>query len=772
VFPAVTQLKDTLDDYIQRKAEFIAEFSTDPRISSHAASFFQDLMLPFMSNTALIDTLAANEGFRYRQFDTPDLVIRCFRRGEYASANPIYEEYVPRFRTEMQFPEIFEWAASVRGAPFALRHPEAPSEELIADNCTVPDIPLALPGPVGEMALYSILVNIVRNAAKHGKRRTDVEGEPRRLEVHVVIDAGKAEQSDCSIRIYDSLSEPTAELGKQLNTWIRAPLVEPNGQCRKDAWGIAEMRLCADLLGGLMPGESEEVNLSVAEEKFERAVAPFLNGQQPECLSSSLRIAKARIASFYGWTDVSDRQRSALASIGFLIIDASKPFSPARLEGRHVSQFAVLDARLTTAAIDWQELRRALPPRLIVVGEIPETKHDLAQLAVTNEQPLFPDNAGRSQAKLKPWLWQKWLHHLGFERGRLDKDDRMTVDVFLQQEPSIEPTRTFSRKASAFNHGLPTGNLPAAIRVWATERRNLKCLTNEEAGQTYTRRLIVDRHGIFVSESGYSPQPTDRLFWIDKQNRDFDLLFNPPRTDVEAWTMPYELAEAGLVRILIIDERILQESMKRFAADGAGRAGAARALTGFDGIAPLGWHVAERAGIYLVTHLDIASSDEGPVRTFDVAKQEWTSTPKHPGDLPEMRLSITFGGDKDKVQNLQAQRWAASNSTNGCDTGWHSGGLPLNVAKDIDIAIVHQGVADRLKDEFKEANDVSERFLKALSDSCTLIIESGRGIPPEVQKSNERFLPFSSIERAFNGGRVAKLFLTRTVMETTRRRKT
>jgi hypothetical protein len=141
-----------------------------------------------------------------------------------------------------------------------------------------------------------------------------------------------------------------------------------------------------------------------------------------------------------------------------------------------------------------------------------------------------------------------------------------------------------------------------------------------------------------------------------------------------------------------------------------------------------------------------------------------------------MRILVEFDGNRPRIGGIKAQRWPAPEKPGSADMTWQKGGLPVkvsdgkNVADGIDVAIVHQGVVDRIKDKFKDVDEAGSRFLKVLSDACTLIVESGRGIPPDVQTSNDRFLPFSSVERAFNDGRVAKLALTRTIMETSRRR--
>ncbi|MDI6797558.1 MAG: hypothetical protein QMD09_11460, partial [Desulfatibacillaceae bacterium] len=66
-------------------------------------------------------------------------------------------------------------------------------------------------------------------------------------------------------------------------------------------------------------------------------------------------------------------------------------------------------------------------------------------------------------------------------------------------------------------------------------------------------------------------------------------------------------------------------------------------------------------------------------------------------------------------------------------------------------------------------NRAVKDFLKNLKKQIPwIVIESGRGIPPQVLQSNEKFCTYSAIERAFKGNCVAKLELVKGLMELSR----
>ncbi|MBE9572141.1 MAG: hypothetical protein IMF11_16050, partial [Proteobacteria bacterium] len=86
----------------------------------------------------------------------------------------------------------------------------------------------------------------------------------------------------------------------------------------------------------------------------------------------------------------------------------------------------------------------------------------------------------------------------------------------------------------------------------------------------------------------------------------------------------------------------------------------------------------------------------------------------------------------------------------------------------IDVLLIHQGIIDNLPGSWRK----NDKFIKILRKFIPwVIVESGRGIPPEVQESKEKFLPFSVVDHWLDGTRVGKLSLAQTVMTLIRNKK-
>ena len=80
---------------------------------------------------------------------------------------------------------------------------------LPAASGPVPDVRVALPGPVGDMALYSILENVIRNAAKHGSKDRGTAEDRKALIVNLLIADGEVTDDDRTVTLSDNLSDPS-----------------------------------------------------------------------------------------------------------------------------------------------------------------------------------------------------------------------------------------------------------------------------------------------------------------------------------------------------------------------------------------------------------------------------------------------------------------------------------------------------------------------------------------------------------------------------------
>ena len=168
----VSRLKSRLDTYIQKKADFSAEIATEPIISTKSVSFFSQVILPFAANSLLMDNLGANEGVRFVTHNDSRL----------------------RFRMLVEGTETEAWFGIQGGACSCQQvshqhHSYSGNCSCLKSNLQLvspypQDRMVALPGPLGEFAVYSALENMIRNSVKHN-RSWFQQDHTRRLDIFI-----------------------------------------------------------------------------------------------------------------------------------------------------------------------------------------------------------------------------------------------------------------------------------------------------------------------------------------------------------------------------------------------------------------------------------------------------------------------------------------------------------------------------------------------------------------------------------------------------------
>ena len=158
---------------------------------------------PFIENTGLTDSLAANEGYRYTWDTKPGIVVRCFVPGSEGKPTEIAPTFHP---DKVSVQELQAADVDTDSPPYGMRFAYRTALDVVVDIPTDPIDPrIALPGPVGEMAVYGILENIIRNAAKHGGRDPE-----ETLEVHVVLT--DQDSDHYKYAVYENLTGPEEKL--------------------------------------------------------------------------------------------------------------------------------------------------------------------------------------------------------------------------------------------------------------------------------------------------------------------------------------------------------------------------------------------------------------------------------------------------------------------------------------------------------------------------------------------------------------------------------
>lgn len=122
------------------------------------------------------------------------------------------------------------------------------------------DVEVAIPGGVvGFHAFYTILENIIRNAAKHQWSCISAkEKKEKNLEVHIEVEDNKG--GDVNVKIWCG-GEITGDQLKVIRDSLEAKLIDEAGRPIRKSWGLAEMRVSAGFLFGV--GELNKISASI-----------------------------------------------------------------------------------------------------------------------------------------------------------------------------------------------------------------------------------------------------------------------------------------------------------------------------------------------------------------------------------------------------------------------------------------------------------------------------------------------------------------------------
>ena len=346
--------------------------------------------------------------------------------------------------------------------------------------------------------------------------------------------------------------------------------------------------------------------------------------------------------------------------------------------------------------------------------------------------------------QIEAWLWEVWL-----TRWLKEEQEIGEVIVYFEQDPKDTPTSFWLKSLHNF----------ANNKVKLNIRSKLKGATNESYKKGFEKtdpnayRVFFDRHaGGLQDEEKTDFLGKDTYIWLDKGNSDFVKTFSPvfPQNN-EKWIFPFELMEAGLLKVLIIDERIAEKSLAPVIDEKI-----RYRLTGYSR-QPLTWHVACASKVYISTHLMI-NNEKFPLHAgsykniIDRAKQAIT----------EQKISVPYLETQiNTIEKRIEYDFARKIDENAS--------IPSGEAKDlkIDFIIIHQGVLDYLNDNYKIK---SEEVLDVLKNAASFVaVDSGRGIPPSLKGKKIKFLPYSILQDYVAGNRTGKLSLTQVAMALTRK---
>jgi hypothetical protein len=756
----ISRLKGRLDEYTQRKADFLAEVTTEPLMTSRPAFFYREVILPLVENPLFMDNIAANEGVRYDDAgESNRLKIRVHINGHELKA--VYK--CSRCEEESRkcvyvYPDRL---------PYSLTCQKHVSEQLQVSDILGGDhdVEVELPGPLGEFALYSFLENYIRNAAKHNKESLK---NAESLEVNIHLDEIELDLDYYRIRVWNNLVDHTkavsidvdgkicTDIHGAISEYICSPIIHGDGSLKRQAWGISELKICAALLKGPKDLVSEVESgrqslffeLDTKVDKKPRLVYSFYMMKSKKVCAVlpswgedyAKRLRREGVWVFNCINDLKEElaKGKSMASFRFALFDCTANAGEEReqiiceLRGSDNSQRPTLMSKF--------------PFRILALTD-ESTPSNFPKWVHQIREPLDEERFRTGASWVLPWLWGQWIRRW-LVQGPARKG--AVVHIYLEQAADDSPTSKWAQHAREFNQSSD------GVQVKVYERQEQGLVRDISGVEMWGSHLdlIYDRH------RGLRDELEDVLrdgqgwtyIFLEKSSPDFITLFSPKFPNAgqkpalvesrkEPWLLPWELAEAGLLRILVIDERAAEFSMDSVGGETGGILfGLLRIAMGDDlppDVQARKWHLAWAAKVYVCTHFGF---EREAVPLHERVESAGLRAPYLKIRAGRKDLDCQLSVDGEQESNFSA-----------------------------DVVLIHQGVLDEWRDRLGAEFKQGEFIDRLRSHFPFVVVESGRGIPTNLSES-EKFLPFSLLQHNILGDNVGKFGLTRILMSLARRR--
>lgn len=708
-------LKTKLDEYIQKKADFTAEISTQPLTTTKALRFIDHIIIGFLSNTLLMDNIGKNEGVCYdKSGDRRNkLQFRIIIKGDVAKINFSCGRKTSKCGScELQ-------SYGLENIPYASKCQQG--HDFSKNDDIESDVEVALPGPLGEYAFYCFLENYIRNVIKHN-RKTSIKDEKYTINIELEDE----DDNYYRIRIYDDHTinskedfflpdplDPEKQIPCDLVTYLnyikKKDIINADGTTRPEAWGVAEMLIMATLLKGSdnfmsmsdnMRVEVKDGYLSYSFQLMKVKKIAIIDGKETKTIPDD---KKAGIWNFSSFRDYENTIRNS---------------SPAAFEF-----MLILNAKFDDEMINnIKEIKSMMPCRIMLneslyrSKEFDYLKHGTYELNKSDITLLKTDTYNS--------VWRVWLKKF---LAKKSIGESCLVVSFDQQ-------KTDSVSKSWFAQTGKTDDLYNLITV----DKGKEYLKNNEDKISKSKNLIIyDRHGAaYLDMRKYKKTIFYEMY--DKNSYDFVSIFRRyyPQT-------AHEMVEAALLKILILDERLTEAAYKSIVK---GESEIAPYIDDSEFFTNSTWasrlNIARHSGVYLGTHIINNNCIEALHKTSE-------------GCYPQIHASFS-SGEKRKLKRVSIKLVLGPETNKS---------IPIT---DIDALIIHQGVLENFFDQYKTKDDY-EIFLSSLTtDIPYIFVDSGRGIPPKLP-DHVKFIPFSLLEEFLMKIRVSKYSLSKLMMNLYRR---
>lgn len=327
------------------------------------------------------------------------------------------------------------------------------------------------------------------------------------------------------------------------------------------------------------------------------------------------------------------------------------------------------------------------------------------------------------------YLYEVWLRKL---RG----EEKANVHIYFEQDKFTSPTEQFLIKY--------TDNEYKNFIVYSDEKLQELCSIGGK------KNVFYDRHGGLITKVNKSfVDINNSWILIDKNNPDFDYI---SRYDLEkkAELLPLELEEAALLKVLVIDERIAEQSVREIKDAnllklqpykyGFTKCEINEPLTLFD--------CAWAANVFIATHLN----SEPLKAEIDLRKRHKLNVSINENIFYETNIASQYG--KIVINNDLEAIWEFDDSLNSLQSVKMKEFRP-------DILILHR---TKLKELLEKNENIISTILKNIPN---LIITTGSGTSHGID-GNFKILPFASLSETLLGNRIQKLRLSKLLLRLTK----
>ena len=297
-----------LYQYIQHRMDYIATATTDAPRWTQPTMFVASMMKEFLRQKHLLEHISGSEGLHAYKFQGHSA------GGDQENTIRVHVRRINPTEQELKDGEWEKRGFLDKGSECVtefIRYPNEKDGEARVDISQ--DIAVAISGGViGQHAFYTILENVLRNAAKHEWSQID---SARRKHLDLYVDfVDRPDKGSVACRVWtkcvwtkeapagedqnknDQVKQPPSADDKLLGNMrnkIGSSFVDTAGELRKENWGIAEMRISAGYLRGSDMADVAGLSSPVSALKIIRPVLVETECEQ-KCLGYCFEIGKPK----------------------------------------------------------------------------------------------------------------------------------------------------------------------------------------------------------------------------------------------------------------------------------------------------------------------------------------------------------------------------------------------------------------------------------------------------------------------------------------------